>query len=250
MRIAFVADVHSNLEALSACLADGDRRGAERVVFLGDLVGYGADPRAVLERVIELVTERGAVAVRGNHEVAVTSSPRPEMSEDARTSLLWTRSVLPREHLEFLEKLPLAVEDDGRLYVHANAWAPEGWEYIHDTGAAERSLRATDCRLTLCGHVHRPALYQMGSEPSARASLFRPVPGVAIPLSPLRHWLAIPGSAGQPRDGDPAACYAVLDEGAGTLTFLRVPYDHETAARKVREAGLPASISARLEAGL
>src|SRR5215471_12359126 len=104
MRIAFLADVHSNLEALSACLADGERRGAERVVFLGDLVGYGADPRAVLDRVIGLVAERG------NHEVAVTGSPRPEMSDDARTSLLWTRSVLPREHLEFLEKLPLAVE--------------------------------------------------------------------------------------------------------------------------------------------
>jgi diadenosine tetraphosphatase ApaH/serine/threonine PP2A family protein phosphatase len=250
MRIAFLADVHSNLEAFTACLADAERLGAGRFVFLGDLVGYGADPRGVLERVIELIAERGAVAVRGNHEVAVTSSPRPEMNEDARTSLIWTRSVLPREHLEFLEKLPLAVEDDGRLYVHANAWAPEGWEYIHDTGAAERSLRATVCRLTVCGHVHRPALYQMGSESSARASLFQPVPGVAIPLSPLRRWLAIPGSAGQPRDGDPSACYGVLDDAAGTLTFLRVPYDHETAARKVREAGLPASRRAPMEAGL
>jgi diadenosine tetraphosphatase ApaH/serine/threonine PP2A family protein phosphatase len=249
MRIAFLADVHSNLEALTACLADAERRGADRFVFLGDLVGYGADPAAVLERVIELVVDHGAIAVRGNHEVAVTEGTRPGMSSDARASIDWTRSVLGREHMDFLSSLPLQIEEEGRLYVHANAWAPEEWEYIHDAAAAERSLRATPARVTVCGHVHRPALYQMGNERDARASLFRPTPGVAIPLSAWRRWLAIPGSAGQPRDGDPAACYGVLDGATGSMTFLRVPYDHETAARKVGEAGLPAAIGARLEAG-
>lgn len=247
-RIAFLGDVHANLEALSACLADAEGRGARRFVFLGDLVGYGADPRAVVERVMELAAD-GALAVLGNHELAVTRGTRSGMSDDARASIEWTRSVLGAEHLAFLASLPAAVEDGGRLYVHANAWDPEGWEYVHGETEAERSMRATPCRITVCGHVHRPALYQMGAEESARARLFRPVPGVAIPLGGARRWLAIPGSAGQPRDGDPAACYAILDEASGAMTFRRVAYEHEAAARKVREAGLPESLGARLEAG-
>jgi diadenosine tetraphosphatase ApaH/serine/threonine PP2A family protein phosphatase len=248
MRIAFLTDVHANLEALSACLADAEGRGAMRFVFLGDLVGYGADPRAVVERVMRL-HERGSLAVIGNHDVAVTRGTSPEMSEEARASIDWTRGVLDPEHLDFLASLPAVIEDGGRLYVHANAWAPEGWEYVHGEAEAERSMRATSCRVTVCGHVHRPALYQMGGEENARAKMFRPVPGVAIPLGALRRWLAIPGSAGQPRDGDPAACYAILDDATDAMTFLRVAYEHETAARKVREAGLPESLGARLEVG-
>lgn len=248
MRIAFLSDVHSNLEALSACLADAERREAGRIVFLGDLVGYGADPRAVVERVMGLV-DRGAIAVRGNHEEAVAHGAPHGMTGDARAAIEWTRSVLGPEHLEFLASLPLKIHDEGRLYVHANAWAPEEWGYVFDETEAERSMRATPCRITVCGHVHRPALYHMGTEDRARASLFHPVAGVAIPFGGLRRWLAIPGSAGQPRDGDPAACYAVLDDRTNAMTFLRVPYEHEAAARKVREAGLPESLGARLEAG-
>lgn len=246
MRIAFLADVHSNLEALTACLADAESRRAGKLVFLGDLVGYGGDPAAVVRRVMKLV-ERGAVAVLGNHEEAVTGELRPSMHVDAQAAIAWTRERLDREELDFLKSLPVKVHDEGRLYVHANAWAPEDWEYVRGEFQAERSMRATPCRITVCGHVHEPALYHMSGE--GRASAFRPVPGVSIPLGSLRRWLLIPGSAGQPRDGNPAACYAVYDDEATAVTYFRVPYDHETAARKILEAGLPEALSVRLALG-
>jgi diadenosine tetraphosphatase ApaH/serine/threonine PP2A family protein phosphatase len=105
-------------------------------------------------------------------------------------------------------------------------------------------MHATDCRLTFCGHMHVPALYHLSE--IGKAGDFAPTPGTAVPLSEQRRWLAVPGSAGQPRDGDPAACYAMFDTAARTLAFHRVPYDHDGAAAKVRAAGLPAVLAERL----
>jgi diadenosine tetraphosphatase ApaH/serine/threonine PP2A family protein phosphatase len=126
--------------------------------------------------------------------------------------------------------------------VHANAWAPEQWEYINSTFDAGRSLRATPRRLTFCGHVHTPSLDHAGAD--GRTSSFDPVPGMGIPLGSTRRWLAIPGSVGQPRDANPAACYAIFDDASGVMTFHRVPYDAEVPLRKIRDAGLPLSFNA------
>jgi diadenosine tetraphosphatase ApaH/serine/threonine PP2A family protein phosphatase len=139
--------------------------------------------------------------------------------------------------LEFLAALPLQHEYEDELYVHANAWAPQGWAYIESAMEAKRSLNATRCRYTFCGHVHEPALYHLAQD--GRAVHFEPEPGIAIPLGALRRWLAIPGSVGQPRDGVPAACYAIFDDAQRTLTYYRVPYDFDSAAAKIRTAGLP-----------
>ncbi len=166
------------------------------------------------------------------------------MQDDARGVVEWTRRELGAAQIEFLKGLPLTEERDGRLYAHANAWAPSGWEYVTGPVEAARSIRATPCRITFCGHVHEPILYHMTA--AGRVLAFQPVPGTGIPLGPSRRWLAIPGSAGQPRDGNPAACYALLDDARDVLTYFRVPYDHETAARKVRAAGLPESLGLRL----
>lgn len=241
MRIAFLADVHANLEALAACLEHARQSGAGRHVFLGDLVGYGADPGPVLDVVIALV-ERGGVAVLGNHDLAVARGPSPRMSPDARTVVEWTRAHLRPAELGFLGALPLTVQEDGRLYVHANGWAPQDWEYVTSSFDAGRSIRATPCRLTFCGHVHTPAVYHAAAD--GRASAFSPVSGTSIPLGPARRWLAIPGSVGQSRDGNPAACYALFDDVSGLLTFHRVPYDAAIPLRKIREAGLPPSFNA------
>lgn len=246
MRIALLSDLHANHEALSVCLEHARRERADQFVFLGDLVGYGADPARVLDTVMALVAI-GAVAVRGNHDDAVTRDPSLLMHAEARLSIEWTRSRLTPAHRDFLGSLPFSVEQQDRLYVHANAWSPAQWEYITSTFDAGKSMRATSHRLTFCGHVHEPSVFHMTADD--RVAGFLPVPGTGIPLLPRRRWLVIPGSVGQPRDGNPAACYAIFDDGANIATWFRVPYDHEAAARKIRASGLPPVFAARLEAG-
>jgi diadenosine tetraphosphatase ApaH/serine/threonine PP2A family protein phosphatase len=241
MPIALFSDIHANREAFSACLAHARRHRVDRYAFLGDLVGYGADPVWVVEIVMSAVAA-GSLAVLGNHDAAVALETRPQMRADARRVVEWTRTVLNRRHLEFLSGLPLEIRDEDRLYVHANAWRPAGWEYISGTFDARRSMRATTCRITFCGHTHEDMLYHMDGR--GRVSAFSPVAGTGIRLISQRRWLAIPGTGGQPRDGVLAARYAIFDEGSRELTYFRVPYDHETAARKMRKARVPKNPSA------
>ena len=148
---------------------------------------------------------------------------------------------------EFLRTLPLTATHGDRLLVHASADAPNQWHYVTDLHSASRSLMATRAQLTVCGHVHVPALYHLSA--TGKIAGFQPVQRVEIPLSRHRRWLAVLGAVGQPRDSNPAACYAVLDDERDVLTYIRVPYDVETAARKVREAGLPIGLSYRLLQG-
>jgi diadenosine tetraphosphatase ApaH/serine/threonine PP2A family protein phosphatase len=247
VKLALLADVHANLEALEACLEHARAAGAERLAFLGDLVGYGADPGAVLE-LVQGHVDRGAIAVRGNHDEAALAAPGPSMHEDARRAAVWTRAQLSPRHRAFLSGLPLVRAEGDLLFVHASAEAPEEWPYVADAVAAERCLAAAPgARYVFCGHVHEPILFYTSA--AARPVAFRPVPGGAIPVRGPRRWLALPGSVGQPRDGRAAASYAVLDTGARTLAWHRVPYDWEAAAAKVRAAGLPEALAERLRRG-
>lgn len=246
MRIGLLADLHANREAVEACFEALRDVGCTRYVFLGDVVGYGADPVWVVDFVRGHV-ESGALAVLGNHDAAaVAANGDRSMNAQAQTSIAWTTAQLDAGRRAFLAALPLSARDGDRLYVHANAWAPDAWGYVGNALAAARSLAATDARLTFCGHVHEPALYHAQD---AAAHRFSPKPGVPIPLPGLRRWLAIPGSCGQPRDRDPAAACAWFDDAAATLTFLRIPYDHERAAAKIRAAGLPLAFAERLITG-
>ena len=245
MLIALMSDIHGNREAFSACLAHAAARPVDRYVFLGDYVGYGADPAWVLDQVIDHVA-RGAIAVLGNPDEAVAKE-RVQMNEVARAAIDWTRTKLDEEQHRFLESLPLEVEEADRLYVHASAAAPAAWHYITDAYEAWESLEATAQRVTLCGHVHVPQVYHSGRSGKLDAST--PAAGVPIALREGGRWLAVLGAVGQPRDGVAAACYAVLDEEAGTLTYIRVPYDIESAAAKVRAAGLPSILATRLGQG-
>jgi diadenosine tetraphosphatase ApaH/serine/threonine PP2A family protein phosphatase len=243
MRLALITDLHANREALSAVMAHSQAQGAERYAFLGDYVGYGADPGWVVDLVREHV-ERGAIAVKGNHDEAVVNGPRSSMVPDARQVVEWTRSQLSDDQLRFLAARPMSEVEADTLYVHANAQAPAEWAYVEGRSEAVRSLHATDRQFTFCGHVHDPRLYHLTA--AGKAGDFVPTPGVPIPLSPQRRWLAIPGSVGQPRDGNPAACYAIFEPETATLTFHRVAYDVDTAAAKVRAAGLPDALAQRL----
>jgi diadenosine tetraphosphatase ApaH/serine/threonine PP2A family protein phosphatase len=245
MKTAILSDVHANLEALSACMAHARRLGAGRFAFLGDLVGYGADPLACLD-LIRGEVARGGLAVRGNHDDAALGGLCEDLNFIARDSAYWTREQLGAAEREFLAALPLQQRDGDALYVHASAADPPAWEYITGLLAAKRCLAATDAAIVFAGHVHQPLLFYTSGD---GVKSFDARNGVAVPLSARRRWLALLGSVGQPRDGNPAAAYALFEPAARQLTQHRVPYDHATAARKILAAGLPAMLARRLAYG-
>jgi diadenosine tetraphosphatase ApaH/serine/threonine PP2A family protein phosphatase len=247
MKIAVLSDIHSNLEALLTCLAHARRQGAEQFVFLGDLLGYGADPHACLKIIMDKVNS-GAIAVLGNHDEAVIGGLCENLAFVARDAVYWTRLQLQQKERHFLQTLPLTAQQGKSFYAHASAASPERWPYIDNASAAAKCMAASGQPLTFVGHVHHQILYYTTG--SGVVHTFIPVPGVAIPLIMRnRQWLAVAGSVGQPRDGKPAAAYLLHDRQQETLTFFRLPYDHWSAARKVRAAGLPERLAHRLETG-
>ena len=245
MRIAILTDIHANREAFSACLDHARMIGVDRMILLGDYVGYGADPVWAVETVMSLVDE-GAVALLGNHDAAVEGSDE-DMNSTAREAIRWTRAQLGPEHRAFLSNLPLIHEEGDVLYVHANGYAPRSWDYITGPIEAARHFSRVAAHITFCGHVHVPMLFHMST--TAKIGAFAPVADNDIPLLPTRTWLAVIGSVGQPRDGVPAANYAIYDMARQQLRYLKVPYDAEAAAEKVIRAGLPEKLALRLVQG-
>ena len=245
MRLALFADIHANRQAFAACLDAARGRGAERLVCLGDIVGYGADPEWAVDTVMDLVG-KGAIAVRGNHDNAI-GVPSDSMNADAQAAIDWTRGRLSAGQKEFLAELPMSREEDNRLYVHSEASDPAKWRYVRDTSDAARSMMATELQITFCGHIHRPGLYSMSS--TAKMTSFVPTSGVSVQLLPGRRWLAVLGSVGQPRDGDPAASFAMFDTASREITYHRVPYDVATAAARIKASGLPLWLADRLPLG-
>jgi diadenosine tetraphosphatase ApaH/serine/threonine PP2A family protein phosphatase len=243
--LALFADVHANRQAFAACLDAARSRGAERFVLLGDFVGYGADPEWAVDTVMRLVGE-GAIAVRGNHDNAI-ANPSETMNEVAQAAIDWTRGRLSAPQRAFLVDLPLAEDEDDRLYVHSEASNPARWRYVQSTADAARSIAATSALVTFCGHIHRPALYSMSA--TAKMTNFVPTSGVGVQLLKGRRWLAVLGSVGQPRDGNPAACFATYDTETREITLCRVPYDVETAANRIKANGLPPWLAERLMQG-
>ncbi len=248
MKLALLSDIHANIQALDACLAHARSQGAQQFALLGDLVGYGADPVAVLERVQALAAE-GAWLIKGNHdEMAVR--PPDEVRTVGESTARWTHEQLSSSQRQFLDSLPLTLEQGSVMLVHASANEPERWRYVSDERAASASLDAVaspDVRHVFGGHVHLQTLYYRGA--GAALMKFRPTAGVAIPVPRHRHWLATIGSVGQPRDGIAQAMYAMFDTTQLQITFQRVPYDQYAAAAAIRRAGLPSYFADRLELG-
>ncbi len=245
MTLALLSDIHANVEALEACLRHARESGATQFAFLGDYVGYGADASAVV-RILMQYSADGAVLVKGNHDDALAASA-PYMNEAVRESVAFAREQLSNEQRAFLGALPLTVRRSQLFFVHASAAAPSRWTYVDSPAAALKSLRAAESAYTFSGHVHDQVLF---AEVDSRAAPHRPVPGKAIAVGAHRRWLGLVGSVGQPRDGQPAAAYALFDEEARRITFFRVPYDHRAAAMKIRRAGLSAALAHRVERGV
>jgi diadenosine tetraphosphatase ApaH/serine/threonine PP2A family protein phosphatase len=245
LRLAIFADIHANREAFAACLDAARAQGAERMICLGDVVGYGADPEWAVDTVMGLV-EAGAMIVRGNHDNAIGSSAE-SMNAMAQAAIEWTRGRLGEPQRRFLAQLPFTRAEDDRLYVHSEASDPPRWRYVQDASDAGRSMLASDAQITFCGHIHRPALYSMSA--TAKMTSFIPVAGVPVQLLHGRRWLAVLGSVGQPRDGNPAAAFAMFDTDKREITYFRAAYDIAAAAKKIRDNGLPHFLADRLSEG-
>ncbi len=242
MRLGIISDVHANELALAASLTALEQLKVDRLVILGDVVGYGPDPEPVTQRVAGLVSQ-GAICLMGNHDAAAVGA-RTSMNDVAAAAIAWTRPRLSEASQQFLAGLPLTATLEDILLVHADASNPEAWNYVTDAASAMHSLTAVKAPVTFCGHVHRPQVYCLTA--TAKVIAHTPVTNTAVPLSPQRQWLAVAGSVGQPRDGNPAASFMTYDTATRDLTFQRATYDYETTAQRVRDAGLPERLAERL----
>lgn len=242
MRLGIISDLHANAPALDACLAALERLKVDRLVILGDVVGYGPDPEPVTQRIADLVSQ-GAICLKGNHDAAAVGA-KCTMNDVASAAIAWTRPKLSEPSCQFLAGLPMTARLEDILFVHAEASNPESWIYVTDAALAMQSLLAAKAQITFVGHVHRPQIYCLTA--TAKVIAHTPATNTAVPLSPQRQWLAVAGSVGQPRDGNPAASFMTYDTGARELTFHRATYDYEATAQRIRDAGLPERLAERL----
>jgi diadenosine tetraphosphatase ApaH/serine/threonine PP2A family protein phosphatase len=240
VRYAILSDIHGNLEALRAVLADC-REAVDGVLCLGDTVGYGPDPLAC----VDLVAEAAEATVSGNHEHAVAGRLGLEwFNRYARVAAEWTRERLDDDHRAYLDALPLVREVAGATLVHASPAQPEEWEYIITAEDGFGAFGHFATRWCFVGHSHLPGAWSLGSSgPEHR-------PGApSLEAERGRRYLVNVGSVGQPRDRDPRASYALWDAEDGRVEIRRVGYDHTVTRRKIVEAGLPRFLADRLAAG-
>lgn len=238
MRVLLLSDVHANLLALEAVLSAAPAH--DEVWVTGDTVGYGPDPSEVLS----LLRERGATLVAGNHDRAVaTGLGLEQFNRVAAEAAAAHRAWLSAEERDALASLPLVLERRSFTLVHGSLREPL-WEYVLDGSAARATLALSPSPHCCNGHTHLPAVFRLAD---GRLELIRPGEGALAPLSGRS--LVNPGSVGQPRDGDPRAAYALLDEDAGTATFLRASYRVDETQRRIRARGLPAFLADRLAHG-
>ena len=246
MKYLILSDIHANLQALDAVLAAAAAASWDRAVVLGDLVGYGADPNAVIERVLAL---QPVAVIRGNHDKAACGiDDGSSFNQVARYAAAWTADTLTAEHREYLQKLPPGpvVIGDGLEICHGSPFDED--HYIFDADDARHALDAAHHRLCLFGHTHLPVVFlRAGSDLDGFVPPETPTP-TKLDLAPGTRYLVNVGSVGQPRDGDPRAAFAIYDS-TGTLFMHRVPYDIQAAQRRILSAGLPASLANRLAIG-
>lgn len=246
MLIGILSDIHANREAFDAALEAILRAGAQRIILLGDLVGYGPDPSYIVEQSRALIAS-GAVGILGNHDEAAATGNTSGMSENARDAIRWTIEQLSADQRDFLAKLPLSHHDDDILYTHAGAWRPHAWHYVKEASDARRSFEAVPARIAISGHTHVPAIFY--STARGAVSSFTPLANKPAPLFATLRSVIVTGSVGQPRDGNPAACAALLDTEAMSVTMLRIAYDWDKTAEKISRAGLPGWLGMRLKIG-
>ena len=245
MRFLVLSDIHANIDAFDAVLAHAEGRW-DRALVLGDLVGYGAEPNLVIDRVKALEPE---VVIRGNHDKAACGlDDGSQFNHVARTAAVWTGGVLTPDNIAYLRALPMGpIQIDALTEICHGAPFDED-HYIFDGGDARMALQAAERPLCLFGHTHLPAIFKVvegildGEAPDGDRE-------VVVPLQRTARYLINVGSIGQPRDGDPRAGYGILDDETRELRLFRVPYPVEKAQHRILSAHLPASLANRLALG-
>lgn len=239
MRYGVIADIHSNLEALESVLSALSGEGIDKYICCGDIVGYGADPGEC----IRLLRKCTSWIVAGNHDYAAAGlTDIKNFNPSAQEAVRWTQEQLTQPETEFLGNLPLSLVVDELFIVHATPFQPEKWEYIRTTYDAFRSFKAFSENLCFVGHSHTPVTF--ASNKSISFSFDE-----EIKIEEAHRYIINAGSVGQPRDGNPSACFAVYDTENGTFQLKRVEYDIKGAQKKIIEAGLPEFLARRLEDG-
>ena len=242
VKLALISDIHANLEALDSVIADARACDVEGFACLGDIVGYGADPVACVERVRGLDP---VAVIQGNHDIcAADDSELVRINPLARDAILWTRRQLDAGHRAWLAGLPYTAEPAPDVtLVHASNDEPRAWHYVRLHREGARALRDQPTRLCFYGHTHMPLAFRQTGEEIELFTLSR------YDLSTGDRWLVNVGSVGQPRDGDPRAAWSLLDLSAQRLTMRRVEYDIAGAKAKIVAAGLPPHLAERLDNG-
>jgi predicted phosphodiesterase len=241
MRIAILSDVHSNLEALRAVLASAKREGVDEYLCLGDIVGYGANPNEC----VSIIGDLTGKIVAGNHDHGVCELTSIEyFNAAAQKAIEWSRREMLKKHKDTLKALPLIMEHDDTLFVHATPSFPDSWNYIFSMNDAMREFGFFENQLCFVGHTHQPLAFSLTNENEIGTSMDE-----SFNLSPHKRYIINAGSVGQPRDGDSRASYIIFDDKPQTVSFRRVPYDIVSCQEKILNAGLPPFLAQRLEVG-
>jgi diadenosine tetraphosphatase ApaH/serine/threonine PP2A family protein phosphatase len=248
MRYLILSDIHANIDAFDAVLDHASGRW-DRALVLGDLVGYGAEPNAVVDRVKALQPD---AVIRGNHDKAACGiDDGSQFNHVARLAALWTGEQLTPGNHAYLRALPMGPIGIDVLTEICHGAPFDEDHYIFDGGDAHMALQSAGHPLCLYGHTHLPAIFKIVDHDAAS---FEGMPAdpdrdIVIPLQRGTQYLINVGAVGQPRDGDPRAAYGVLDDDAREVRLFRVPYPVERAQQKIIAAGLPASLANRLALG-
>lgn len=244
MRYAVLSDIHSNLVALQAVLDELAEAQIDRYLCLGDIVGYGARPN----QCCDLIRELDAVSVRGNHDEAAVDPGRAEwFTAPARACILWTRSQLRDDNLEYLSALPVLERLDDMTLCHGSITDPG--HYIVTPGDAVPSFKAMETSIAFFGHTHYSEWFADGQDGELPAE--HPTPsGGTLRIENGCRYLVNPGAVGQPRDGNEMAAYAIYDDETAEIQMHRVPYEIEKTALQMEQAGLPEAMYARLWMGV
>ncbi len=241
MIYAIISDIHANLEALEATRAEIRKISPARVLCIGDLVGYGASPVECIDGTKEIA----ALTVAGNHDFGVAGlTDIRYFNSYARRAVIWTAGALDQEHLAYLGSLPLThVERDLFRIVHATPSDPARWNYIFTREQALAEFGAFPERICFIGHSHQAGIFEMLEDGTVGSA------GDHIKIRKGRRYMINVGSVGQPRDGDPRACLCIYDEDKAEVAMTRIPYDVESAQKRIIEVGLPSILAHRLSYG-
>ncbi|MEI6492425.1 MAG: metallophosphoesterase family protein [Verrucomicrobiota bacterium] len=241
--LAILSDIHSNLDALEAVTADLDAAGVDNVVCLGDVVGYAAYPEECVNR----VRERGWHTVLGNHDDALDNPwAKEQMNDVANAGVRHAENQVSADNRTWLESLPRKRTRARATFTHASLDSAEEWPYLADVDSALRHFVKQQTPLCFIGHTHRPMVISWQHKAELDVLIPTQEP---IRLSRIEKSTINVGSVGQPRDGDPRACYTLYFAASHHVEFRRVAYDVKAAQNAIRKAGLPALAARRLAQG-